>query len=349
MLDAFEAEFATYTGFCHVLATGSGTAALHLALRVLGVDADDEVIVPSFTFIGSVTPVLFQRARPIFIDSDQATWLLDPNVLEDTLSKRARQGRSVKAVVGVDLYGQPCDPDLYRPICERYGAEFVIDAAESVGSLLRGVAAGRGARLAAYSFNGNKIMTTSGGGALGSDENGLIARARNLSQQARVPVAHYEHEEYGYNYRLSNVLAAIGRAQLETMEARVEQRRTLFEQYQRRLGVFEGISFMPEIPDARCNRWLTAIVFDPSLNVRPEDVRLALEANNIESRALWKPMHLQPVFRTAEMVGGRVSESLFQTGLCLPSGPHVNDDVMNTIVSVIDQVISRHAHVQASA
>ncbi|MDJ1158184.1 aminotransferase class I/II-fold pyridoxal phosphate-dependent enzyme [Chelatococcus sp. SYSU_G07232] len=339
MVDRFEAALARYTGFPHALALSSGTAALHLALRVLGVEAGDRVVVPSLTFIGSVVPVLYQGAEPIFVDSSAKDWLIDADMLDATLARLAREGRPAKAVIVVDLYGQPCDGALYAAICDRHGAALVVDAAESLGSTLRGRHAGHGAQITCLSFNGNKIITTSGGGALLSDDEALVRRARNLSQQARVPVAHYEHVEFGYNYRLSNILGAIGLAQLETIEDRVARRRALFDAYRDRLGGLPGLSFIPDIPEARCNRWLSVALFDKNVQAGPEEVRLALEAVNIEARAVWKPMHMQPLFRDAEMVGGRVAEDLFARGLCLPSGAQVDDDVLDRICAIVDRLV----------
>lgn len=341
MLDAFEAELAAFTGFPAVVALSSGTAAIHLALRLLGVGPGDRVIAPSFTFIGSVSPITFLGAQPVFVDSAPGSWLLDPTLVEDALARGARAGRPIKAVIGVDLYGQPCDAAVLRPLCERYDAHYVTDAAESLGSTLRGAHAGIGARFACLSFNGNKIITTSGGGALATEDLAMAARARALSQQARRPVPHYEHEEIGYNYRLSNVSAAIGRAQLETIKERVARRRAVFECYRERLGELDFVTFMPEVDGARGNRWLSCVLLDPACGVAPEDLRLALEAQDIEARALWKPMHLQPVFRDATMHGGGVCEDLFARGLCLPSGAAATPDVVDRIGRVFERFAGR--------
>lgn len=340
MLDAFEAELASYTGFAGAVAVASGTAALHLALRCVGVGPGDTVIVPTLTFIASVTPILFQGATPVFVDSDPGSWLLDVDLVAETLARLAREGRPAKAVIAVDLYGQPCDiPALVR-LCAAYGAHLVADTAEALGSLRDGVHAGKGARVCCLSFNGNKIITTSGGGAVLSDDRALLARVRNLAEQAREPMPHYEHLEIGYNYRMSNVLAALGRAQLERIEDRVAQRRMLFERYRGRLGVIEGISFMPEVPAARANRWLSVLMLDPLTGLEPEPLRRALERHDIETRPVWKPMHLQPVFRGAETVGAAVAETLFAQGLCLPSGPHVDIGCIETIASTIEDMIA---------
>lgn len=341
MLDGFEADLAAYTGFPEIVAVSSGTAAIHLVLRLLGIGPGDRVAAPSFTFIGSVTPIVFQGAEPVFLDSAPDNWLLDPVVLETTLARSAREGRPIRAVIGVDLYGQPGDAELYRKICARHGAEFVTDAAESLGSRLHDAHAGLGGRFACLSFNGNKIITTSGGGALACEDPAMAARARNLAQQARRPVAHYEHDEIGYNYRMSNISAAIGRAQLETIEERVARRRAVFDAYRERLGALEFVSLMPEVAGARGNRWLSCILLDPDCGFRPEDVRLALEAENIEARALWKPMHLQPVFREARMEGGHVCEDLFARGLCLPSGADATSEIIDRVGCVIERLAGR--------
>lgn len=341
MVDAFEAELAAYTGFPAVVAVSSGTAAIHLALCLMGVGPKDRIIVPSFTFIGSVAPVTYLGAEPVFVDSSPEDWLLDRVVVEQLLARGVGEGRPFRAVIGVDLYGQPTDAAAFSEICGRYGAEYLTDAAESLGSLLHGRHAGLGGRMACLSFNGNKIITTSGGGALAVEDPSLAARAKMLAQQARLPVAHYEHSEIGYNYRLSNLSAAIGRAQLETIEARVARRRSVFEQYRARLEGLGFVSFMPELGDARINRWLSCILFEKGFRVQPEAVRLALEAENIEARALWKPMHMQPVFDGASMHGGAVCEDLFARGLCLPSGATTTPEIVDRVGSVIERLSGR--------
>lgn len=336
MVDAFEAEFAAYTGIPHCVALTSGTAAIHLALRGLGVGAGDTVIASSLTFIGSITPILFQNATPIFIDADASNWNMDLGLLEETLADLKRKNALPKAVLPTDLYGQSCDQKALRRICDASGVPLVMDCAESVGAHDGDMHAGAMADAAAFSFNGNKIITTSGGGMLASHNKKLIDEARFLSQQARDPAAHYEHTTYGYNYRMSNIVAAIGRGQLEVLDAHVARRRAIFAQYEAALGGMPGIRFMPEAPTGRANRWLSVMLVDEAaFGADRETIRVALEAQNIESRPMWKPMHLQPVFKGAAMVGGKVCEGLFRDGLCLPSGSSMSDaDVARVIAAV---------------
>jgi dTDP-4-amino-4,6-dideoxygalactose transaminase len=320
-VDEFERRFAARFGFPDALAVSSGTAAVQLALRGLGVGPGDTVFCATLTFVGSVAPAVQLGATPVFLDSDEATWCLDPDLLAAALRDAAGAGRLPKAVIAVDLYGQCCDYDRLRAACAPYGVPLLGDAAEAVGASYRGRPAGQPADVAVYSFNGNKIITTSGGGMLAAPDAARVARARHLANQARDPAPHYEHSELGYNHRLSNLLAAVGCAQLDALEERVAAKRAIFAQYRERLSGLPGVGFMPEAPYGRANRWLTVIVLDPAATpVTPGDLRLALEAGNIEARPLWKPMHLQPVFAGSRAIGGAVSESLFRRGLCLPSG-----------------------------
>ncbi len=371
MVDAFEKAFADTVGIPHVVAVSSGTAAMHLALRNLGVGPGDEVFASTLTFIGSVTPILFQAATPVLIDADPATWNMDPVLLEAELARRTRRGKLPKAVVPTDLYGQCADYERIYAVCEKYDVPVVVDAAESLGATYNGSSSGVGAKAAIYSFNGNKIITTSGGGMLASDDAAFIEQARFLSQQARDAAPHYEHSTIGYNYRMSNIVAAIGVAQLKTLRSRVRRRREIFEYYRQQLSGLPGIAFMPEAPYGRSNRWLTVITIDPEqFGVDREYIRMALEEENIESRPVWKPMHLQPVFHVigrdgnqdekknrieqkkavvgvdemeiplsgqceCRVVGGAVSEDLFYQGLCLPSGTAMGIDDLRRIVSVI--------------
>jgi len=364
-VDAFEQEFAEYGGVKHCAAVSSGTAAMHLALRCLGVGPGDEVIASTLTFIGSVTPIVFQGAVPVFIDSERESWNMDPDLLGEELARCAKAGRLPKAVVPTDLYGQCCNLPRILEICAKYEVPVVCDSAEAVGAHFKSeirnpksgtwVHAGFGAKAAVFSFNGNKIITTSGGGMLASDDPDLIEYARKLSQQARDPAPHYEHAEIGYNYRMSNILAAIGRGQLRVIEERVGRRREIFETYRKALSDLPGISFMPEPVWSRSNRWLTVILITPEeLGADRETVRLALEAENIEARPVWKPMHLQPVFQVEGLkarkvkgqyrgraVGGEVAEDLFDRGLCLPSGTAMTEEDLVRIIEVIKKCRKR--------
>ncbi len=335
-VDAFEAEFAAIVGAPHALALSSGTAALHLALIHLGVEPGDEVLVSTLTFSASANPVAYLGAKPVFVDSEPVSWNLDPALVSETIERKARQGRLPKAVVPVHLYGQSADLDPILAICARYDIPVIEDAAEALGATYRGRSPGVFGRAGIFSFNGNKIITTSGGGMLVSPDKDLIEHARKLAQQARDPAPHYEHSEIGYNYRLSNVLAGIGRGQLEVLADRVQRKREIFDAYCQLLGDLPGIAFMPEAPWGQSTRWLTVITVDPAqFGATREDIRLALEAENIESRPLWKPMHLQPVFRDCEVVGGAVAEALFCDGLCLPSGTAMSEDDLARVIAVV--------------
>jgi len=334
-VDAFEHEFEKAVDVPHAVALSSGTAALHLAMELLGVGAGDHVICSSLTFSASANPICYQRATPVFVDADE-TWTIDTNLLEEALKSGDAAGRRVKAVIAVDLYGQCADYERILQVCDRFGVPLVEDAAEALGSTYRGRQSGGFGRLGAFSFNGNKIITTSGGGMLVSHEKALVERARFLATQARDPAPHYEHSCIGYNYRLSNVLAAIGRGQLMTLPARVAARRRIFDRYAEALQDLPGIAFMPESLYGQSNRWLTCLTIDPQMfGADREQVRLALEADNIEARPVWKPMHMQPVFAGARMFGGAVSERLFQNGLCLPSGSSLSTEDLDRVVSVV--------------
>jgi len=335
-VDAFEAEIAAVSGVEHAVALSSGTAALHLALVVLGVDAGDEVACSGFTFAASANPITYAGATPFFVDCDEATWTIDPELLDDAIAERHAAGARVRAVIAVDLYGQCCDYDALRVVCERHDVVLIQDATESLGATYRGVPAGGQGALAAFSFNGNKIITTSGGGMLVSGNAGWIEHARKLSTQAREPVAHYEHTEIGFNYRMSNLLAALGRAQLETLPLRVAARRRIRDRYCELLDGAAGISFMPEAAYGTSNAWLTCIVVDPgAFGADREAIRLALEAEDIEARPLWKPMQLQPIFASHHSFGGDVSARLFERGLCLPSGSSLTDADQDRVVATI--------------
>ncbi len=335
-LEAFEAEFAEVVGAKYALAVSSGTAAIHLGLILLGVSPGDEVFVSTLTFAASVNPIIYQGGIPVFIDSERESWNMDPDLLAEALEQKARQGRLPRAVVLVHLYGQSANIDPIKEACDRYGVPILEDAAEALGSTYKGRAPGTFGKCGIYSFNGNKIITTSGGGMLVSEDKELIDHARKLSTQARDPAPHYQHSEIGYNYRLSNVCAGIGRGQLRVLEERVQARRRNFEFYQQALGDLPGVEFMPEAPWGRHTRWLTCITIDPEkFGADRETVRLALEAANIESRPVWKPMHLQPVFAEYETFGGKVAEDLFERGLCLPSGSNLTETELQRVVDVI--------------
>ncbi len=338
-VDAFEKEFADYVGTAHAVALSSGTAALHLAMILAGVGQGDEVLVSTFTFSASVNPILYQGARPVFIDSETTSWNMDPGLLAEALEKRARVGRLPKAVVAVHLYGQCVDLDPIVEICLNYGVTLIEDAAEALGATYKGRSSGTFGKAGIFSFNGNKIITTSGGGMLVTDDPEWAAHARKLATQAREPAPHYEHKEVGFNYRMSNVLAGIGRGQLRLLEDRVAARRKNFTFYHAHLSKLPGIGFMPEAPWGRHTRWLTCITVDPkAFGADRETIRLALEAENIESRPLWKPMHLQPVFAGYETIGGEVAEGLFGTGLCLPSGSNLTESDLQRVVDVIRSI-----------
>jgi len=332
-VDRFEKSVKEYVKTKNALALSSATAALHLALRVLEIDKDDEVLASTFTFIGSVAPILYQRATPIFIDSDYKSWNVDPNLLEDFILKRKKENKKLpKALILTHLYGQNAEIEEIFFLCEKYGIILIEDAAESLGATYKGKATGTFGKLGAYSFNGNKILTTSGGGMLVGDDEKLIERARFLSTQAKEPYLHYEHKTYGYNYRLSNVLAAIGVGQMEVIEDRVKKKREIFDWYREFLDPFEEIEFMPELLNSRGNRWLTTITFKKT---NPLKVIEYLEKHNIESRPLWKPMHMQPLFKDAQRVVNGVSEDLFKRGLCLPSGTAMKKEDVEFISSLI--------------
>ena len=395
-VDAFEKEFTEKVGISHAVALSSGTAAMHLALRYLGVGPGDEVFASTLTFIGSISPIVLQGATPVLIDSDRSTWNMDPELLENELYLCAKEGRLPKAVVPTDLYGQCCDLPRIIEACDRYGVPVVCDSAEAMGAKYRSaecsvlsaedkdinkkykmVHAGVGADAAVFSFNGNKIITSSGGGMLASENKDLIEKTRFLSQQAKEPFPHYEHSELGYNYRMSNVVAAIGRGQMLCLESRVQRKREIFDYYQAALKDVPGIEFMPEAPYGACSRWLTVVLIDsPVFGADRETVRLALEAKNIESRPVWKPMHMQPVFRVrgqesgvrsqeqgarsqdsriqgsevhssqftvhrskrrypVRVIGGEVSEKLFDKGLCLPSGTAMTNSDLDRVIETI--------------
>jgi len=341
-VDAFESEMCAMAGIGHAAALSSGTAALHLALLILGVGAGDEVICSDLTFAASANTIVYLEAAPVFIDSDLATWNIDPAILAEELRDCAIRGRLPKAAIIVDLYGQCADYERVLEICAKYGLPVIEDAAEALGATYRGKAAGKYGVMGIYSFNGNKIITTSGGGMLVSDDPEYVRRAKFLSTQARDPAPHYQHSHIGYNYRMSNLLAAVGRGQLARLEAKISRRKQIKAFYKNALGGIPGIEFMPDAGYGEPNHWLTVILIIPELfGVDREAVRLALEAENIESRPVWKPMHMQPVFRTCRKRGGEVAEEIFRNGLCLPSGSNLSTEDLNRIVSIINRIGTR--------
>jgi dTDP-4-amino-4,6-dideoxygalactose transaminase len=334
-LDAFELEMSeALGGGVHAAALCSGTAALHLALLLSGVMPGDEVICSTFTFVAPANAIRYIGAQPLFIDSDTTTWNLDAALLAKALKERALKGALPKAVVVVHLYGQSADLEPIAQVCRDHGVILIEDAAEALGSTYLEQPLGTVGDFGIFSFNGNKIITTSAGGMLVSKDATAIDRAKFLASQARDPASHYEHSEVGFNYRMSNVLAGIGRAQLASLAEKVAKRRSLYLRYREALGDLPGIGFIPETGKDAPNRWLTCITIDPAkAGTDAETLRLALEARNIESRPLWKPMHLQPLFADAECYGGTISENLFRTGLCLPSGSSLACDEFDRVVA----------------
>lgn len=337
-VDGFENELAFYLNTGNVAALASGTSALHLALIILGIKKDDEVLVSSFTFSASVNPIVYQCATPVFIDSEEETWNMSPNLLETAIKDRIRKGKKPKAVILVYLYGMPAKIDDIFEIAKKYEIPVIEDAAEALGSKYKNKACGTFGKLGILSFNGNKIITTSGGGALVSDNEGYIKKARFLATQARDNAPYYQHSQIGYNYRMSNIVAGIGRAQLGVINERVSSRRQNHEFYKTIFKDIEGVTLLKEPNvDFYSNFWLTTILIDETktAGISGEMLRLAFEKENIESRPLWKPMHLQPVFKDYPAYLNGVSENLFNKGLCLPSGSNLTEDDKNRIKSVI--------------
>jgi dTDP-4-amino-4,6-dideoxygalactose transaminase len=336
-VDAFQQEFAAYVGMPRAVALSSGTAALHLALIALGVGRGDDVLVSSLTFAGSVNPILYVGATPILVDCESTSWNIDPNLLEDYLTKAAARGKLPKAIMPVHLYGQVADMEPILALGRKYGIPVVEDAAEALGATYRGSNSGSMGELNIFSFNGNKIITTSGGGMVVGSNTKLLDHILKLATQAREPAPHYEHKEVGYNYRLSNLLAAVGRGQLQVLESRIAARRRIFEWYTELLAGVSGIVLQPDAGWGRHTRWLTTVQVDPAVfGVDREQLRLALEKQNIESRPFWKPMHLQPVFADAPQVINGTSERLFENGLCLPSGSAMTRaDAERVVISML--------------
>jgi len=335
-VDAFEAEFAERVGVAHAVALSSGTAALHLALLLVGVGPGDEVLVPSFTFVATANAVVYRGATPVFVDCSLDTWTMDPELVAEDLDRRAAAGRLPAAVVTVDLYGQTCDYARLMAACDRHQVPLVEDAAEALGATYRGRSAGSFGRMGVFSFNGNKIITTSGGGMLVTESAEEAERARYLATQAREPAPHYEHVTVGYNYRLSNLLAALGRAQLAGLDSRMVRRKRIDGRYREALGDLPGVGFLPIAPYGEPNYWLTCVTVDPDVaGTDREMIRLALEEQDIESRPTWKPLHLQPVFADNQVLGGAVCARIFGHGLCLPTGSALPDGDFDRVVGVI--------------
>jgi dTDP-4-amino-4,6-dideoxygalactose transaminase len=335
-LEAFEQELAAAVGVPAAVALSSGTAALHLAMVLLGVGPGDEVLLPTLTFVATANAVRYVGGCPVFVDSDPQTWTLDPGLLEEELSARAARGQLPKAVITVDLYGQCADYEPILDCCAKYGVAVVEDAAEALGSTYRGSPAGSFGEMAVFSFNGNKVITTGGGGMLVTRHREYAERARYLSTQARQPVTHYEHLEVGYNYRASNLVGALGRGQLRSLDQHVAQRRANNEFYRARLAEVPGIGFMPLASYGRSNCWLTCVTIDPERFGTTRDfVQAQLEDHDIETRPTWKPMHLQPVYADTPIIGGAIAEGIFATGLCLPSGSNLTPEDRSRVVEAI--------------
>ena len=353
-VDGFERELAAHVGIGHAAALSSGTAALHLGLVLLGVKAGDTVFCSSLTFVASCNPILYCGATPVFIDAEPETWNMSPAALERAFEAARREGRLPRCVVLVNLYGQSADMGALLPICERYGVPVLEDAAESLGGHYQGRSSGTFGRIGVYSFNGNKIITTSGGGMLVSDDADLVARARKLSTQARDPAPHYQHSEVGFNYRMSNVLAGIGRGQLRVLDQRVAQRRRVFERYQQALADLPEIKWMPEPPGFRSTRWLTCLTLTgPAARQRCAAVIQHLERHSIEARPVWKPMHLQPLFADAAYFshapGEDVSSGLFHHGLCLPSGSNTSEEQQDLVIVHLRRALAQSESLHAIA
>lgn len=339
-LDAFEAEFAARIGVDHAVALASGTAGLHLALLIVGVEPGDLVVVPTFTFAATANVVRYVGAEPLFVDSSPDTWNIDPALVGDALDRAAVEGRRVGAVVTVDLYGQCADHDPIRAVCDARGVPLVEDAAEAVGATWEGRPAGSFGDIGVFSFNGNKAMTTGGGGMLVAADRGVVERARHLATQAREATLHYEHTEVGFNYRLSNLLAAVGRGQVRRLDEMLARRARIRERYEAALGPLTGVSFNPLSDRGRPNHWLTVAVLGDDAATDPAGLIAALEAVDAEARPAWKPMHLQPVYERYTCLGGAVAAGAFARGVCLPSGSGMSDDDLDRVIDAARGALS---------
>lgn len=343
-VDAFEEELAQYVGASEAVAVSSGTAAIHLALSLLGVGKGDKVFCSSLTFIASANPIIYQGAEPVFIDSEPETWNMSPLALERAFEDAINTNTLPKAVIVVNLYGQSAKMDEILALCNKYDVPVIEDAAESLGAMYKGKASGTFGKFGIFSFNGNKIITTSGGGMLVSDDCEALHKARFLATQARDAAPHYQHSQIGFNYRLSNILAGIGRAQLEVLEERISSRREIFQRYYNELSQLQGFSFMPELKDTYSNRWLTALTINETeAGISVQEILNALSEENIEARPVWKPLHLQPVFKDKKyyphLIQESVSETLFTNGLCLPSGSNMTEADIDTVIHYIKQSV----------
>lgn len=338
----FETDLATYTNAGYAAALSSGTAALHLALIMLGVGPGDEVICQSMTFSASANPIAYQGATPVFVDSEKDTWNMCPVMLNNAIKDRIAKGKTPKAIIPVHLYGMPAQMDKIMAVAKNYNIPVIEDAAEALGSRIKHKAMGTYGKMGILSFNGNKIITTSGGGALITNDKSRAEKARFLATQARDAAPHYQHSEIGYNYRMSNIAAGIGRGQMEVLDNHIDKRRANFEYYKQAFAEIDAISFPEEPKGYFSNRWLSTILINPELanGVTKEDLMQALAAENIESRPLWKPMHLQPVFSGSPAYLNGVSESLFEHGLCLPSGSNLATDDLKRVCTVIREVFA---------
>jgi pyridoxal phosphate-dependent aminotransferase EpsN len=340
-IDGFERDICQYLGVQHCIALNSGTAAIHLGLQLLGVGPGDEVLCPSFTFVATANPVRYLGAEPVFVDSEPTTWNMCPERLREALANRTRQGRRPKALILVHLYGMPAHITELLALAQEYGIPVLEDAAEALGARYQQQLLGTFGDVAVLSFNGNKIITTSGGGALLTNNAEHAKQARWLATQAKDPAPHYQHSATGYNYRLSNILAGIGRGQMELIEDRVKCRREIHRLYCEQLKPFEAVQVGPTEPAGlRSNRWLTTILLQPEFTtLTPEEVRLHLESHNIEARPLWKPLHLQPLFAASPMYGGEVCADLFSRGLCLPSGSAMTERDVKRVVDAFREIL----------
>jgi pyridoxal phosphate-dependent aminotransferase EpsN len=340
----FEERIACYTGAEGAAALSSGTAAIHLSLNLLGIGKGDRVFCSSLTFVASANPILYAGAEPVFIDSEDETWNMSPEALKKAFLAAKRDGKLPKAVIVVNLYGQSAKMDELLEICNEYGVPIIEDAAESLGSEYKGKKSGTIGKFGVYSFNGNKIITTSGGGMLVSNDTELLAKARYLASQAKEPAPYYQHSEVGYNYRLSNILAGIGKAQLEVIDERVAARRTIFERYAEELADRSAIGFQPELEETYSNRWLSVITIDPEQSIlTPHEIMTELEKLNIETRRVWKPLHLQDLFKDCDFFSHQeekpVSERLFAQGLCLPSGSNMTMAQQQRVIEKLKELI----------